>query len=101
MKLRVGLELRRLQTLAATGAVHNSTIVAMLPTELLPAARRLAGGDPVGQASGPVVTAVAAGMVARPALVGEGPITAKPDCCAEAAPSPEAARVYLAEGCGR
>jgi len=39
-----GLELRRLQTLAEIGAEHNSTIVAMLPTELLHAASRLAGG---------------------------------------------------------
>jgi regulator of protease activity HflC (stomatin/prohibitin superfamily) len=37
------LELRRLQTLAEIGTEHNSTIVAMLPVELIHAARRLAG----------------------------------------------------------
>jgi regulator of protease activity HflC (stomatin/prohibitin superfamily) len=37
-----GLELRRLQTLSEIGAEHNSTIVAMLPTELLHAARAIA-----------------------------------------------------------
>ncbi len=36
------LELRRLQTLAEIGVEHNSTIVAMFPTELLEAARRIA-----------------------------------------------------------
>jgi regulator of protease activity HflC (stomatin/prohibitin superfamily) len=35
------LELRRLQTLSEIGVEHNSTIVAMFPTELLEAARRL------------------------------------------------------------
>ena len=39
------LELRRLQTLAEIGVEHNSTIVAMLPVELIHAARRFAGGD--------------------------------------------------------
>jgi regulator of protease activity HflC (stomatin/prohibitin superfamily) len=38
------LELRRLQTLSEIGVEHNSTIVAMFPTELLEAARRLGGG---------------------------------------------------------
>ena len=37
------LELRRLQTLAEIGAEHNSTIVAMLPVELIHAARKIAG----------------------------------------------------------
>ncbi|HWU02609.1 MAG TPA: SPFH domain-containing protein [Novosphingobium sp.] len=37
------LELRRLQTLSEIGVEHNSTIVAMFPTELLEAARALAG----------------------------------------------------------
>jgi regulator of protease activity HflC (stomatin/prohibitin superfamily) len=37
------LELRRLQTLAEIGVEHNTTIVAMLPVELLHAARKLAG----------------------------------------------------------
>jgi regulator of protease activity HflC (stomatin/prohibitin superfamily) len=37
------LELRRLQTLAEIGVEHNSTIVAMLPVELLHAARKIAG----------------------------------------------------------
>jgi regulator of protease activity HflC (stomatin/prohibitin superfamily) len=37
------LELRRLQTLAEIGTEHNSTIVAMLPVELIHAARKLAG----------------------------------------------------------
>lgn len=40
------LELRRLQTLSEIGVEHNSTIVAMFPTELLEAARRF------GQKSG-------------------------------------------------
>ncbi|MFS2110668.1 hypothetical protein ACCC88_13330 [Sphingomonas sp. Sphisp140] len=35
------LELRRLQTLTEIGVEHNSTIVAMFPTELLEAARKL------------------------------------------------------------
>ena len=40
------LELRRLQTLTEIGAEHNSTILAMIPTELLQAAQRIgaAGG---------------------------------------------------------
>ena len=37
------LELRRLQTLAEIGVEHNSTIIAMFPTELLEAAKKLAG----------------------------------------------------------
>ena len=37
------LELRRLQTLTEIGVEHNSTIVAMFPTELLEAARKLGG----------------------------------------------------------
>jgi regulator of protease activity HflC (stomatin/prohibitin superfamily) len=37
------LELRRLQTLAEIGVEHNTTIVAMLPVELIHAARKLAG----------------------------------------------------------
>ncbi|MBV1702267.1 MAG: slipin family protein [Hyphomicrobiales bacterium] len=36
------LELRRLQTLSEIGVEHNSTIVAMFPTELLEAAKRFA-----------------------------------------------------------
>ena len=36
------LELRRLQTLSEIGAEHNSTIVMMVPTELLMAAKKLA-----------------------------------------------------------
>ena len=36
------LELRRLQTLSEIGTEHNSTIVAMLPVELLHAARKIA-----------------------------------------------------------
>ncbi len=36
------LELRRLQTLAEIGVEHNSTIIAMFPTELLEAVRRIA-----------------------------------------------------------
>jgi regulator of protease activity HflC (stomatin/prohibitin superfamily) len=35
------LELRRLQTLAEIGVEHNSTIIAMFPTELLEAAQKL------------------------------------------------------------
>ncbi|MDE2300959.1 MAG: slipin family protein [Sphingomonadales bacterium] len=38
------LELRRLQTLSEIGVEHNSTIIAMFPTELLEAARRLGQG---------------------------------------------------------
>ena len=37
------LELRRLQTLTEIGVEHNSTIIAMFPTELLEAARKLGG----------------------------------------------------------
>ena len=37
------LELRRLQTLTEIGVEHNSTIVAMFPTELLEAAQRIGG----------------------------------------------------------
>jgi regulator of protease activity HflC (stomatin/prohibitin superfamily) len=37
------LELRRLQTLAEIGVEHNSTIVAMMPVELVHAARKIAG----------------------------------------------------------
>ncbi len=40
------LELRRLQTLAEIGVEHNSTIIAMLPVELVHAARKLAGLPP-------------------------------------------------------
>jgi len=35
------LELRRLQTLTEIGVEHNSTIIAMFPTELLEAAKKL------------------------------------------------------------
>jgi regulator of protease activity HflC (stomatin/prohibitin superfamily) len=35
------LELRRLQTLSEIGVEHNSTIIAMFPTELLEAAQKL------------------------------------------------------------
>jgi regulator of protease activity HflC (stomatin/prohibitin superfamily) len=38
------LELRRLQTLTEIGVEHNSTIVAMMPVELLHAAQKIAGG---------------------------------------------------------
>jgi regulator of protease activity HflC (stomatin/prohibitin superfamily) len=37
------LELRRLQTLSEIGVEHNSTVIAMLPVELLEAARALTG----------------------------------------------------------
>src|SRR3954453_6336491 len=37
------LELRRLQTLSEIGVEHNTTIVAMLPVELIHAARKIAG----------------------------------------------------------
>jgi len=40
------LELRRLQTLAEIGVEHNTTIVAMLPVELIHAARKIAGLPP-------------------------------------------------------
>jgi regulator of protease activity HflC (stomatin/prohibitin superfamily) len=46
------LELRRLQTLAEIGVEHNSTIIAMLPVELIHAAKRIAespkGNEPEG-----------------------------------------------------
>uniref|UniRef100_UPI00334176D2 SPFH domain-containing protein n=1 Tax=Sphingomonas sp. TaxID=28214 RepID=UPI00334176D2 len=35
------LELRRLQTLTEIGVEHNSTIIAMFPTEILEAAKRI------------------------------------------------------------
>jgi regulator of protease activity HflC (stomatin/prohibitin superfamily) len=41
------LELRRLQTLSEIGVEHNTTIVAMLPVELVHAARKIAGLPPV------------------------------------------------------
>ena len=44
------LELRRLQTMAEIGVEHNSTIIAMLPVELVHAARKIAGMPP---ANGP------------------------------------------------
>jgi len=37
------LELRRLQTLAEIGGEHNSTIIAMMPVELIQAAKKIAG----------------------------------------------------------
>jgi regulator of protease activity HflC (stomatin/prohibitin superfamily) len=37
------LELRRLQTLTEIGVEHNSTIIAMMPVELVHAARKIAG----------------------------------------------------------
>lgn len=40
------LELRRLQTLTEIGVEHNSTIIAMLPVELLHAAQKIAGLPP-------------------------------------------------------
>ena len=42
------LELRRLQTLSEIGVEHNTTIVAMLPVELVHAARKIAGMPPAG-----------------------------------------------------
>jgi len=36
------LELRRLQTLADIGGEHNSTIITMMPVELLQAAKKFA-----------------------------------------------------------
>lgn len=42
------LELRRLQTLSEIGTEHNSTIVAMLPVELIHAARKIAGMTDAG-----------------------------------------------------
>jgi regulator of protease activity HflC (stomatin/prohibitin superfamily) len=41
------LELRRLQTLSEIGVENNSTIIAMLPVELVHAARKLAGMPPI------------------------------------------------------
>ena len=43
------LELRRLQTLAEIGVEHNSTIIAMLPVELVHAARKIAGLPAAGE----------------------------------------------------
>ena len=43
------LELRRLQTLTEIGVEHNSTIIAMLPVELIHAARKIAGMKPVDE----------------------------------------------------
>jgi len=43
------LELRRLQTLTEIGVEHNSTIIAMLPVELVHAARKIAGLPPVSE----------------------------------------------------
>ena len=43
------LELRRLQTLSEIGVEHNTTIVAMLPVELIHAARKIAGLPPVDE----------------------------------------------------
>jgi regulator of protease activity HflC (stomatin/prohibitin superfamily) len=45
------LELRRLQTLTEIGVEHNSTIIAMLPVELVHAARKIAG-MPAAEADG-------------------------------------------------
>jgi regulator of protease activity HflC (stomatin/prohibitin superfamily) len=42
------LELRRLQTLADIGTENNSTVIAMLPTELLDAARAIGAARPAG-----------------------------------------------------
>jgi len=44
------LELRRLQTLTEIGVEHNSTIIAMLPVELVHAARKIAGLPPADEA---------------------------------------------------
>ena len=52
------LELRRLQTLAEIGVEHNSTIVAMLPVELIHAARKIAGMPAIGDAAVTSVTDV-------------------------------------------
>lgn len=46
------LELRRLQTLAEIGVEHNSTIVAMMPVELVHAARKIAGLPPIDEPAG-------------------------------------------------
>jgi regulator of protease activity HflC (stomatin/prohibitin superfamily) len=43
------LELRRLQTMAEIGVEHNSTVIAMLPVELVHAARKIAGMPPAGE----------------------------------------------------
>ena len=45
-KVPAALELRRLQTLSEIGVENNTTIVAMLPVELVHAARKLAGMPP-------------------------------------------------------
>jgi regulator of protease activity HflC (stomatin/prohibitin superfamily) len=45
------LELRRLQTLTEIGVEHNSTIIAMLPVELVHAARKIAGMPAVDDSS--------------------------------------------------
>ena len=45
------LELRRLQTLTEIGVEHNSTIIAMLPVELIHAARKIAGMAPTDGSS--------------------------------------------------
>ena len=45
------LELRRLQTLTEIGVEHNSTIIAMLPVELIHAARKIAGMSDEGEPS--------------------------------------------------
>ena len=54
-----GLELRRLQTLAEIGVEHNSTIVAMMPVELIQAAQKLAGTAPAPAVSPPPPAIVA------------------------------------------
>ena len=46
------LELRRLQTLSEIGVENNTTIVAMLPVELVHAARKIAGMPPAETESG-------------------------------------------------
>ena len=46
------LELRRLQTMAEIGVEHNSTIIAMLPVELVHAARKIAGMPPAIEPEG-------------------------------------------------
>ena len=48
------LELRRLQTMAEIGVEHNSTIIAMLPVELVHAARKIAGMPPADASQGDV-----------------------------------------------
>src|SRR5213082_568480 len=45
-KVPAALELRRLQTLSEIGVEHNTTIVAMLPVELVHAALKIAGLPP-------------------------------------------------------